>query len=255
MKAALQAIYEPLHIVYSAAISHWPLLLVCGAAFVAFAILVLRAVARRFTDRSEEHSHQNDERRAKTSRTEIEVPEALLRLPRDEYHVFSDIYIQRHTGDGTTHLHHVVFSRSGIFVIHVESGDGRIEGKADDKRWFRRNEHGQRPMSNPLWRNLYHVKALANFLGMPERFFHSVILFDGEVSFASKTPANVLTTGLGRFIMNKDEELLTRDTLERVTRVMEAVLSTMDREAARQEHHASRRRVHPASAPLLISHA
>ncbi len=72
-------------------------------------------------------------------------------------------------------------------------------------------------LCHPITRNAYHVKALAQFLNLPEILFFSVIYYENTVTFETPQPPHVLTSGLGRHIISHQSKLISPELLANVT--------------------------------------
>lgn len=60
---------------------------------------------------------------------------------------------------------------------------------------------------NPLRQNYRHIKALSEFLGLPEGKFHSVVMFWGESEFKTEMPPSVMSKGYATYIKSKADIL------------------------------------------------
>ncbi len=114
------------------------------------------------------------------------------------------------TANGTTQIDHVLVSRFGVFVVEAKNYQGWIFGGVEQAQWTQSLPGGAKfRFQNPLRQNYRHIKALADFLNLPEDRFHSVVMFWGEAEFKTEMPPNVLTTGYTSFIKSKTEPLFT----------------------------------------------
>jgi len=70
---------------------------------------------------------------------------------------------------------------------------------------------------NPLHQNYKHTHALAELLDLPHEKMISIVMFIGDAKLKTKDkPANVMSTGLIRFIKSHREERLTQEQVEKV---------------------------------------
>lgn len=135
------------------------------------------------------------------------------------YHSLNNVTLN--TDNGTTQIDHVIVSRFGIFVIEAKNFGGWIFGSADQPQWTQSLPGGKKfKFQNPLRQNHRHVKALSEFLGLPEDKFHSVVMFWGECEFKTEMPANVMGQNYSGYIKGKTEVLFTDDE---VLKMVEAI--------------------------------
>lgn len=113
------------------------------------------------------------------------------RLNSLEYKTFNDLVVP--TFNGSTQVDHVVVSRFGIFVIETKNFQGWIFGTESQPTWTQTIYRKSSKFQNPLRQNYKHVKALAEYLGINEKAFHSIVVFSSS-SCRLKTmfPPNVL---------------------------------------------------------------
>jgi hypothetical protein len=104
---------------------------------------------------------------------------------------------------GTTQIDHVIVSRYGVFVVEAKNMNGWIFGGERDAQWTQNLFGNRTRFQNPLRQNYRHIAALAEFLGLPEDRFHSVVMFWGDAEIKTKLPPNVLTTRYTSFIKSK----------------------------------------------------
>ncbi|MEQ1750081.1 MAG: nuclease-related domain-containing protein [Prosthecobacter sp.] len=167
---------------------------------------------------------------------------SLKRLDPTHFSVLDEVYMPRHEGNGVTRLDHVVLSTHGIFIIQVQQESGIITGTANTARWICSEFTEEKSLSNPIVRNGYHVKALAEFLELPTALFFSVIYFEKPVTLSSNLPKHVLTKGLGRHIVSHKTKLISPEVLAAISARLEAHQVKQSIDSARQEHKAGRER-------------
>lgn len=176
---------------------------------------------------------------------------SLRRLPKDSYQIISSVLVPRLDGRGTTCLHHLVLSRFGFFVIHIQDELGQISGEKKDSKWSAKTGNAVESFVNPLIRNRYHVKALSRFLGLPEALFHSIIYFPNVVSFETEPPANILTARLGRHIISHKAEIISPEV---IARALQALTPAPDPHEEARNTQPVVTSARPASAPLQEKH-
>ena len=99
----------------------------------------------------------------------------LKSLPSDSYQVINDVIIPGKFG--LTQIDHVVVSRYGIFVIETKNMRGKVYGDAHSKIWKKYSKGRELQFKNPLHQNYGHIKSLQKLLGMPEIYFHNIVVF------------------------------------------------------------------------------
>lgn len=160
----------------------------------------------------------------------------LSRLARTRYLVLRNVFIPSIRGDGMTELDHVVVSAHGIFVIETKNYSGWIFGGAQDRTWTQLHYKKKGKFENPLKQNEGHVNALAAFLGLPHRVFHSVIFFIGEATLKTPMPPNVLTSGLLPYIEARHDILLDERQFADAWKRLSMHDSSQDKRTVRREH-------------------
>lgn len=135
------------------------------------------------------------------------------------YHSLNNVTLA--TGNGTTQIDHIIVSRFGIFVIEAKNFQGWIFGGEGQPEWTQSLPGGKKyKFQNPLHQNYRHIKALAEFLGLPEDKFHSVIMFWGTSEFKTPMPPNVMANNYSSYIKSKTAVLFSDDE---VTQMVDAL--------------------------------
>jgi len=131
-----------------------------------------------------------------------------LKLDEKIYHRCHNVIIQ--SANGTTQIDHILVSVYGVFVVETKNFNGWIFGNEDDAQWTQsfpgRNKFG---FQNPLRQNYRHTKCLAEYLGLSDEVFHSVVFFIGECQIKTALPPNVMTHGAAAYIKSFTQLLLT----------------------------------------------
>jgi restriction system protein len=164
------------------------------------------------------------------------VCRGLNQLDPQVYRQFHDLYLPRPDGMGCTQLDHVVVSPFGIFVIETKNYKGWIFGSENQRQWTQQIYRTKNRFQNPLHQNHLHVKALTQFLGIPESHFHSLIFFIGGAVFKTLMPANVLNRRLLPWIKNHTAPLLDPAALQLANSRLESLCQSTDRKAAARDH-------------------
>lgn len=146
---------------------------------------------------------------------------AKIFLDTKVYHSLNNVTLN--TSNGTTQIDHIIVSRFGIFVVETKNYQGWIFGSEGQPEWTQSLPGGKKyKFQNPLNQNYRHIKALAEFLGLPEDKFHSVVMFWGESEFKTAMPANVMSNNYSGYIKGKTVVLFSDDE---VARMVEALRS------------------------------
>lgn len=163
---------------------------------------------------------------------------ALRRLPPEIYRVYQELYVPRLDGKGVTRIAYVVAARHGIFAVQPQREVGLVSGAPGDRVWTSKDAGAETTFTNPVIRSAYHARSLARHLGLPEALICPLVLFDQEVVFSRKPPANVLTSGLRSMILSHQAELLSAGTLSAVLQKLDATAADT---GAREEYETYRR--------------
>lgn len=153
------------------------------------------------------------------------------------YRGFSDLYVPRPDGDGLTQVDHVVVSPYGIFVIETKNYTGWIYGAEHQAKWTQTfGSGGKFSFQNPIWQNKLHLRALAQFLKLPESKFRSVIFFMGGATFKTELPEYVIDTSLTSYITGIEEVLLQPEEVAAANAALVDLVKETNKRAARREH-------------------
>ena len=144
--------------------------------------------------------------RQKGKRGEKRVFNILSKCLPDGFIVLNDIYLPASDGT-TTQIDHIVVSQYGVFVVETKNYSGWIFANARDDRWMEtfpgRKEY---PFPNPINQNRHHINVLAECLGIPKNYFHSVVAFTENCTFKTPMPDGVVyTVGLADYIKSFDK--------------------------------------------------
>lgn len=143
-----------------------------------------------------------------------------LLLDKEVYTALNNITIP--TANGTTQIDHIVVSRHGIFVIETKNMKGWIFGDERNPQWTQ-NVFGRKyRFQNPLHQNYRHIRALAEFLQLPDDRFHSVVMFWGSAKLKTPLPDNVMTSGYTNYIKSKRRILFSDDEVGAIVRAVQS---------------------------------
>jgi restriction system protein len=102
--------------------------------------------------------------------------------------------------NGTTQIDHVIISPFGIFIVETKNRTGWIFGSAESKNWTQVTRYDKYPFQNPLRQTYRQKKVLSEFLGIPEKYIHTIIYFVGDCRFKTPMPENVRNGRLASYI-------------------------------------------------------
>lgn len=129
-----------------------------------------------------------------------------LSLDAGTYQRFHDVIIP--TRNGTTQIDHLLVSPYGLFIVETKNLKGWIFGSVEQAKWTQSLYGKNFSFQNPLRQTYRQKKVLSEFLPIEEGVIHTVIYFVGQCKFKTKMPANVLRSGLSRYIKRfKTKEL------------------------------------------------
>lgn len=157
-------------------------------------------------------------------------------LDKFTYRVFHDLYLPRPDGDGTTQIDHLVISPYGIFVVETKNYQGWIFGSPKQPQWTQQLHRSKHRFQNPLHQNDLHIRALAEFLGLPKDRFVSIIFFIGNSTLKTPMPENVLNRGLTDFIRSHKTPILTPAEQQAADEALTQLESSTDRKQAAKQH-------------------
>lgn len=161
---------------------------------------------------------------------------SLRKLDPAFYRYFHDLYLPRPDGQGTTQIDHVVVSPFGIFVIETKNYKGWIFGGEKQAQWTQQIYRKKNRFQNPLHQNLLHIRALMDFLKLPESAFHSVIFFAGDAEFKTPMPPHVIKSGLRSWIENHRDILLNADKVAQIHAALADHENKTDKKAVSKQH-------------------
>ena len=105
------------------------------------------------------------------------------------------------TAEATTQIDHILITTTGIFVIETKHYAGWIFGGPQDRQWTQTIHRKKSRFQNPLRQNYGHVKTLQSLFDLPEKHFHSVVVFTADAQFKTNLGPNVLyLSGLVPFL-------------------------------------------------------
>lgn len=172
------------------------------------------------------------------------INRGLRKLDPTLYKVFHDLYFPHPTEAGTTQIDHVIVSPFGIFVIETKNYRGWIFGSEKQREWTQQIYRKKNRFQNPLHQNKLHVKALMQFLNLPEDHFLPVVIFIGDTEFKTEMPENVRNCGLIEWIKKHNPVRLDSGLVEEVSGRLDELDRNTDRAKAAREHLAALKERH-----------
>ncbi|ADE38248.1 NERD domain-containing protein [Candidatus Puniceispirillum marinum] len=129
-------------------------------------------------------------------------------LDADLYSIHENVIIPSGNGrHGTTQIDHIVISAFGLFIIETKNMDGWIFGNEKQAKWTQIHYQAKHQFQNPLRQTFRQKIMLANYLGLNRRNIHELISFVGDCEFKTDMPANVLQSGVDRYIKQFDRRI------------------------------------------------
>ncbi len=165
-----------------------------------------------------------------------------LWLDAETYRRFHDLIIP--SKNGTTQIDHLLVSHYGLFIVETKNKKGWIFGSESQPKWTQTLYRKKYSFQNPLRQTFRQKKVLSEFLGLDESTVHTVIYFVGDCKFKTPLPANVMKSGLRRYIKRFTNRILTTEEVNRATEALaqhisESSLTTRDHVRSLRKRHAS----------------
>lgn len=178
------------------------LILIC-VALVAIAILFFRSIVSAAKDGDGRAPTVGDLNKLKGQAGEAEVTRILLRLPPEDYELFTTVILPKDAERSRVEMDHVVLSRFGIFVVETKRWGGEVHGGVDGE-WSQqigRQFHWHR---NPYAQNERQVRRLRQHLDVAPSAIRGIVCFVGDTMLGGDVPDNVVRAGglldyIGRF--------------------------------------------------------
>lgn len=146
-----------------------------------------------------------------------------LWLDGKTYRRFHDIIIP--SKNGTTQIDHLLISQYGLFIIETKNYKGWIFGSENDLKWTKTLYGKKYQFQNPLRQTYRQKKVLCEFLRLDESIVHMVVYFVGDCKFKTPLPANVMKSGLSRYLKRFKIEVLTSEEVNSITDAIKQHLS------------------------------
>jgi hypothetical protein len=135
-----------------------------------------------------------------------------LSLDSSVYHRYHNLIISGK--NETTQIDHLIVSQYGLFIVETKNKKGWIFGSEGRSKWTQSIFGNNYSFQNPLRQTYRQKNVLAEFLYLNESLIHTVIFFNGDCTFKTKMPNNVINSGLGKFIKQFNNTIIDSGKLE-----------------------------------------
>ncbi len=120
------------------------------------------------------------------------IARILYQTANGNFQIFRNVYVPYR--DTTSEIDLLMVHETGIFVFESKNYSGWIYGAIDDLNWTQMFPNRKKHFFyNPVRQNRTHIKALSQYLNIPERFFYSYIVFSDDCEL-NKVPENTRFT-------------------------------------------------------------
>lgn len=165
-----------------------------------------------------------------------------LSLDAKIYRRFHDVIIPGN--NGTTQIDHLLVSPYGLFIVETKNISGWIFGSESQSTWTQSLYGNKYSFQNPIRQTFRQKKILSEYLNLDELIIHTVIYFVGDCKFKTHLPANVIRSGLGGYIKQFRNPILSPEEINRVLAAFEqhaseSSLTTRDHVRSLRERHSS----------------
>ena len=137
-----------------------------------------------------------------------------LNLDKELYRKFHDVIIP--SNNGTTQVDHILVSPFGLFIVETKNLKGWIYGSESQANWTQVVNGSKYSFQNPLKQTYRQKKVLSKYLDLNETHIQTVVCFVGDSTFKTELPSNVLSSGLGRYIKQFQNTVLSHDEIGRI---------------------------------------
>jgi len=165
-----------------------------------------------------------------------------LSLDAKVYRRFHDVIIP--AKNGTTQIDHLLVSPYGVFIVETKNIKGWIFGSENQPKWTQSLYGNNFSLQNPIRQTFRQKKILSEYLDLDESIIHTVIYFVGKCKLKTHLPTNVIKSGLGRYIKQFRNPILSPEEISRVVAalehyVAESSLTSKDHIRSLRERHSS----------------
>ncbi len=166
-----------------------------------------------------------------------------LSLDANVYRRFHNVILPGRSG--TTQIDHLLVSVFGLFIVETKNKTGWIFGSADQAKWTQTLYKRKYSFQNPLRQTYRQKKVLAEYLNINESIIHTVVYFVGDCKFKTPMPANVMSSGLRRYIRLYRERILSPEEAKRIVLILEQHIA--ESSITRRDHVRSLRTRHTSN--------
>ncbi|SHN90832.1 hypothetical protein BHECKSOX_990 [Bathymodiolus heckerae thiotrophic gill symbiont] len=153
-------------------------------------------------------------------------------MDRELYRRFHDVIIP--SNNGTTQIDHIFVSPFGLFIVETKNCKGWIFGSKSGSTWTQVVYKNKYSFQNPLRQTHRHKKVLSEYLDINESHIQTVVFFNGDSKFKTELPSNVLSSGLGSYITQFNDIVLSDIEIQRICGLLSDV--TTEGRISKQEH-------------------
>ena len=153
-----------------------------------------------------------------------------LSLDKELYRRFHDVIIP--SSNGTTQVDHILVSPFGLFIVETKNRKGWIFGSETQSTWTQVVYKNKYTFQNPLRQTHRHKKVLSKYLDLNESNIETVVFFNGDSKFKTELPSNVLSYGLGSYIKQFNDIVLSDTEIQRIC----GLLIDTEGKISKQEH-------------------
>ena len=151
-------------------------------------------------------------------------------LDKKLYRRFHDVIIP--SSNGTTQVDHILVSPFGLFIVETKNKTGWIFGSETQSKWTQVVYKNKYSFQNPLRQTYRHKKVLSKFLDVDESNIETIVYFNGDSEFKTELPSNVLSHGLGSYIKQFNDIVLSDTEIQRIC----GLLIDTEGKISKQEH-------------------
>ncbi|MDH5434404.1 MAG: NERD domain-containing protein [Gammaproteobacteria bacterium] len=163
-------------------------------------------------------------------------------LNSEVYQRFHNVIIP--ASNGTTQIDHLLVSPYGIFIVETKNIKGWIFGSAEQAKWTQSLYGKKYSFQNPVRQTYRQMKVLSDYIGIDESKIKTVVFFVGDCKFKTDMPSNVIRSGLGSYIKNFSNIVLSNSEIAQIIQklnrhVSESTLRTRDHVRSLKQRHNS----------------
>lgn len=147
-----------------------------------------------------------------------------ISLDAKVYIRFHDVIIP--TKNGTCQIDHILVSPFGVFIVETKNIKGWIFGSESQSKWTQSLYGKMYSFQNPIHQTYRQRKILSEYLNINELNIHTVIYFVGDCKFKTILPNNVINSGLGSYIEQFTNRLLSTELINQVVGKLQKHIST-----------------------------